>query len=498
MDFLDPKKRRRHDIQLLLGYVLVGVAILMATTVLIYYANGFGVSRDGSLVQRGLVYVSSQPAGSDLYVNGKKKTQTNTKLNLAVGRYNLTIKRTGYINWARNIIVEGSSVDHYTYPLLLPKTLDPTTLTSFSAQPIVITQSPDKRWLVLQSVPGDTFQAFDLKKNQTEVGIPEPFDVPAGLLTPSLQPATWKVVDWAANNRHILMQRSFTDAAGAQKEYVLVDTQRPDGSHNLTREFALIPTQQLSLRDKDPELYYIYTPETALLSTAELDNAVAEIFQTNVLAFKPYGKDVLLYATNDGASEGEARIILRDETKSYFIRTVSRSDSYLLDLARYDSDWFVAAGSAKDQRVFYYRNPVESIGKSSGGRPTPIFVFRMNTPNKLAFSANAQFIALQNGTDVYVYDNEFERAYQYAAPAPIDGPEKYATWLDGHRLVYVSGGKQVVVDYDGINFRSLVQTDAAVGGFFDRDNRYLYTFSTSDGATGPQLVSTPLRTPEDL
>lgn len=501
MDFLDPKKRRRHDVQLILGYVLVGIAILMATTVLIYYANGFGVSRDGSLVQRGLVFVSSQPTGADLYVNGKKKTKTNAKLNLATGRYNVAIKRPGYVNWTRNIIVEGSSVDHYVYPLLFPRDLMTTSLTTLEARPSLITQSPDKRWLMAHIMPGDTFAVYDLKKEQTEVGVPEPLNIPADVVTTAAQPATWEFVEWSTNNRHVLMKRSYaptSEGSVAAVELILVDIQRPEGSHNLTRELGLTSTARLSLRDKSPDTYYIYNPDTKIVSVASIDKPIPVVLQRGVLAFKPHGENMILYATDEGAADSEARIILRDDKKSHYLRSVPRGDTYLLDLARYDGDWYVAAGSASDGKVFLYENPIDSIDANSGGRPTVDFVFKMNNPMRLSFSANAQFLAVQNGKEIYVHDAEFNRAYRYIAPEFVDGQSVLATWVDGHRLTYVSGGRQVVVEYDGINDRILAAADEAYGGYFDRDNRYVYTFSTSEGAVAPQLLSTPLRTPDDL
>lgn len=498
MDFLDPEKRRRNTIQLLLGYVLVAIAVIMATVVLIYYANGFGMSRNGSLVQRGLVFVSSQPAGADLYVNGKKKARTNTKLNLSTGRYSFDIKRPGYADWSRKIIVEGSSVDHYIYPLLFPKQLTSTPTTTFEAVPNVSSQSPDKRWVLLQTSNGDTFQQFDLKKSQTEVGQSTSIELPATIITPTIQPSTWAVIEWASNNRHVLMQRSYTTAEGAKKEYILLDRQRLEGSHNLTNDLTLEAGAELSLRDKNPEEYFVYQPDTDLLGTASLSSPTVKPLQPDVLAFRAHGRNDILYATDAGAAENETRIVLRDDKKSYYLRSVARSDTYLLGLAKYDGDWQVAAGVTTANKVFLYQNPIQSINASSGGRPTANFVFNIPKPTNVSFSANAQLLAVQNGTEFHVYDAEFNRAYRYKSPSTIEGPKQYANWLDGYHFTYVSGGKQVVMDYDGINYRALAAADSALEGYFDPDTKYLYTFSTPQNTVATQLLSTPLRTPADL
>ena len=86
MDFLDPKKRARHTIIILTGYVLIGVAIIIATIVLLYQAYGFGLNRNGSVIQNGLLFFSSQPAPADIYINGKlSKSQDEHPTGLAVG-----------------------------------------------------------------------------------------------------------------------------------------------------------------------------------------------------------------------------------------------------------------------------------------------------------------------------------------------------------------------------------------------------------------------------
>src|SRR5438128_1981144 len=97
MDFLDPKKQRAHMIRLIVGYVLIGVAILIATLILLYQAYGFGLGKDGEIIQNGLVFVSTQPSGADIYIDGKHKdSRTNTRLQLPEGSYQLELRREGY------------------------------------------------------------------------------------------------------------------------------------------------------------------------------------------------------------------------------------------------------------------------------------------------------------------------------------------------------------------------------------------------------------------
>jgi K+-transporting ATPase c subunit len=108
MDYLDPKKQRQHTILLIIGYICIGVAIIIATFVLVYQANGYVVNGDGTVIQNGLVFFSSQPHPAQIYVDNKlAKVRTNARDTLPAGIYKIRISRTGYQNWQRTIEVDG-------------------------------------------------------------------------------------------------------------------------------------------------------------------------------------------------------------------------------------------------------------------------------------------------------------------------------------------------------------------------------------------------------
>jgi hypothetical protein len=295
MDFLDPKKHRAHMIKLMIGYVLIAVMVLLATVTLIYYAYGFGVNRNGELVQKGLVFVSSEPSGAQVRLNSKYLDNTNTKLTIDVGDYRLNLHRDGYHDWNRHIEVRGSSVSHYVYPFLVPATLNPTVVKSYDTVPILSTLSPDRRWLVtLQDAATGVFEMADLRKDQDTVGQTTTFTLPAELMSPSSgAPPTWELVEWSNNNRHMLFKRTYQTKAGPKFEYILVDRQRPEGSHNLTRNLSLAPTK-LTLLDKQPDAYYLYDAATKELSTATLGEPTPVKQLSHVLDYKTHGRRLVL------------------------------------------------------------------------------------------------------------------------------------------------------------------------------------------------------------
>src|SRR4029078_5340145 len=163
MDFFDPQKQKEHTIRLAVGYVVIGLVLLAATTILLYRAKGFGVDKHGQIIQNGLVFVSSHPSGADIYVNGKRyKDATNTRMDVPAGQYVVELRRDGYRPWKRGLPVGGGKVTRFDYLRLFPTTLAPVAAKSYAAPPSLFTQSVDYRWLLVATPEQNAFDLFDL------------------------------------------------------------------------------------------------------------------------------------------------------------------------------------------------------------------------------------------------------------------------------------------------------------------------------------------------
>lgn len=496
MDFLDPKKQRSHEIRLLVGYVLIGLAILIGTVVLLYQAYGFGIDKDGEVVQSGLVFVSSQPNGAEIVIDNKPyKDTTNSRMQLPEGEYDLAVRREGYRPWQRKIEVDGGSVSRYDYPLLIPNTLAPTAVKNYTASPAFSTQSPDRRWVLVQQ-PGSllAFDMYDIGDFEQVAARTTNFSLPQAVVAASDGEQSWKLVEWSTNNRHVVLEHTYPGGS----EYVLVDRLEPQESLNLTKTLGLAAGQVLTLRDKKFDKYYIHDPAAKTVSSGSVQEAtVLTPVLTGVVAFKSYGNDKLLYATDAGAPAGKVLTMLRDGDTTYAIQELTAGAPYLLDLARYDGKWYVAVGASVENKAYVFENPQDVRKTGRVKNLVPRHVLRVTTPNYLAFSSNTRFIMIENATSFAVYDAETDEGYTYATAQPLDPGIMHANWMDGHRITYVSGGKVVIFDYDNINFQTLSPASPAYLPFFDRDYRNLYTIAppAANGQAGFTL--TPLLTEED-
>jgi hypothetical protein len=490
MDYLDPKKQFRHRIIMLVGYVLIAIAITIATLVLLYQAYGFGIGKNGTVIQNGLTFFSSQPHPANIYINNQiESVTTNTRLALPAGIYHIKLTRTGYRGWQRSIELDGGSVEHFDYPFLFPTTLTNKKIHPFAAAPGLFTQSPDRRWLLVET-PGSmtNFEVYDLK-NPTKT--PTDISLPANLLTKATTSESWLLEEWADDNQHVVLQHNY----GGKTEFILVDHTNPTQSLNLNTTLSSSPTK-LTLNNKKYDRYYLYDAPTGVLQTASLQTPAAAPVQQHVLAYQSYGTGTLLYVTSSGAPAGKVLAKLAIGGHTYTIHSFPAGTTYLVDLTKYGNTLYVAAGAGSEDKVYIYEDPVGQLNAFPKQGLAPAQVLHVKAPAYLSFSSNAQFIVTENANQFGIYDIENTKGYSYTVNQPLDAPQVHASWMDGDRLTYVSGGKLVVFDYDNANHQTLMPASSPYLPAFGPD--YKNVFALAPGAAGQlDLIQTFLLAPAD-
>lgn len=469
MDFLNPAKKRAHRNRLIVGYILIAIAIGLVTTILVFQSYGYDLDRKtGAIIQNGLVFVAAQPEAASIYLNNKQYTnQGNARLVLPSDVYKLELKRDGYRDWYRTFSLAGGTIERLTYPFLFPVNLNTQNRKVYTSSPAFASQSPDRRWILVQR-PGqwEVFDVFDANDAEKE---PTAITLPTGLMAASSRHQL-QLIEWSTDNRHLLVRHDFDGG----HEFIVIDHEAPSQSFNVNKTFNRNPSQ-VTLRDKRFDHFYLYDQATKKLDYAELKTPTAiQPILDNVLSYKTHGDDMILYVTDQQASAGKARVMLKDKDSSYPVREVALSPTYQLALARYDNAWFVAGGATTEGRVYVYKNPLDTVKQASAEPLIPVSVLRVNNPEWLEFSANTQFIALQGGQQFAVYDAENERDYRYEIKEPLDLQSPRVSWMDGHRLIINSAGSMVVFDYDGINVQTITENLAGMPAFFDRDYKLLY------------------------
>jgi hypothetical protein len=492
MDFLDPLYNRRHITRLYIGYCLVAIAIFLAVTMLLLIAYGFQLSKNGQVIQNGLLFASSKPVGATVYIDGiSKEKQTNTRLNIAEGSYELELKRDGYRDWQHRIDIVGGRVFRYDYPLLFPETLNTTTLSTLSTTaPGMVTQTPDHRHLLLQQSPRvPTFAMFDLKNPNAP---PVALTIPSTAYTPG-GTQSWQVVQWSSDNVHLLLKHGF----GAKStEYVLFDRETPTDSVNLSVRFKTSPTR-LTMIDNKFDRYYLYSSTDGSLRRATLDEPTPQVFLTNVLEYEPYKADTILYVTSVSDVKTQVEVHLQTNGRDYMLHRLPKAGAYHMAVSAYSGDTYVALADPSTKLVYIYRNPLTRLSSALTAAPTVSLKFA--SPTFVEFSAGGRFVLAERGANFATYDAEYKQSSSYTMTQPIDKGQTHAVWLDGAHLQYVSNNQLYVFDYDGTNPQLLVPATVGQTAHYDNNYSFVYTVAPPTTATKQRyvLTSTSLRTPAD-
>jgi len=146
--------------------LIIFAIFLLIFVLFIAYARGYRLDvKKKSLTPTGIIAVTSNPRAAKIYVNGELKGATDMSLTLPPGSYSIDVKKDGYLDWKRTIVLKGELVmvaDAY----LFPQNSSLTPLTNLGVGKIVAIDQTDK--LLLFSQMGqedkDGIYVFDQSK----------------------------------------------------------------------------------------------------------------------------------------------------------------------------------------------------------------------------------------------------------------------------------------------------------------------------------------------
>ena len=492
MEFLDPANERRSRVMLFIEYGLVAIAITFASLILLYWSYGFSLNREGEVQQNGLVFISSDPQGASITLNGEVSTnQSNARLSLESGKYDIKVSLAGYRDWQHSVTVDGSDIQRLDYLKLIPETLKTTEVEKFDKAPLLASQSPNRRWLVIKdAITPALFSVFDFRNPESPNIIQITLSETA--FTAGDGENTWKAVEWSSDNRHVLLQHTYSIAGVVATEYIVFDRTSSEQSRNLTTQLKLTADETPQFFDKQSNQFYVYNMATKVLRSTDLDGQEIVAATENVIDYKTYGNDTVLYVTEKITTDG---IIQRfatfkngeDQMQLRQLSAPTANGTYLLDVAKYSNTWYIVVGETAGRGVYVFKNPL-SQKLLDDKMPKPWRFLRRNNPTNVSFSSNARFLLVQSGQDCTVYDAENVITRQFSIDQPLQPPDANIRWMDGFHLTYTSQGKSHLIDFDKRNHQVLVPILPEYTPFFVPNNDYIFTLAPT--AQGTSLTST--------
>src|SRR5579864_8399299 len=89
------------------------VLLLTGTALIGIYGRGYEINfRSGKpeITGTGLLVLTSNPDGAQVYINDKLTTATNNTINLPPGSYNVKISKQGSFDWKKTLVIQKEIV----------------------------------------------------------------------------------------------------------------------------------------------------------------------------------------------------------------------------------------------------------------------------------------------------------------------------------------------------------------------------------------------------
>ncbi len=486
MDYLDPKKKKASIRRLYLGYGLIAIAIGLATLIMLYLGSGFYPSSDGTLIQNGMLYINSSPAETKITLNGKEqRSQTDARLVVPGGVYDILLTRDGYRPWERTINLEDGKVRRIAYPRLFPISLRTNVVQTTTEQPDLVSGSPDRRFL-LSHFPSNPLN-FVLMSTERPYDAPVNLGVPVSEVDAPQSPASVEVVEWTEDARFCLIKRN----AGGALEYLVLDREQPGLVINVTRRLALPADAKVSMRDRAYNRYVVLLPAAKTISYVDLDSpSTPSVVATGAVDFVSFESDKVLFISELDTDKMRAQFY--QAGKTYQIKDLSKSDKYFLELAKFGRMIVMIVGSAADGKVSVYRNPAEYLRSNSDKTfPLATATLKVDKPRFASFSTDASIAMLYGEQQFATHEFDADRSYNFDMTLPYDSSQEIR-WMDGARFNVISDNTVYAIDFDGSNQQKLVAARPQFGVYFDKDYKNLFSFLVNKDSSLYQVTETAL------
>lgn len=478
MDFLDPKLRKAHSQRLFIGYVLMAIAVSLGTLVLLFAAYGYDVDRKtGEVIQNGTIYLETEPSGAKVTVDDvTQDSDTSTRLALPGGKsYQIGLSKDGYRSWKRTLSLDGGSIERLNYVWLLPKDIKTKEVQLYSQNPVITSQSPDlKKLLVLQVGQNYAFDLYNLEKTDEA---PSVISVPDSVLSAPKQAGSLSIVEWTKDSKHILVRRDYE----SKKEFILLDLQDASKSLNITSIYDNNAGQVTLVNNKSQSVYSLSSTNGQLRKINLESGASTIMVESNVLSYADYGEDTFVYTTSVGAESGKVNFrIAREAGISYLLKSLPISELYLHQINEYDNDEYVAIGTNKSSAVYIFKNPYDTLKDGKVNDLLNLAVLRGQNTRSIEFSLkDKRNISVQSDRGVVVYDIEGDRQFSFMPPTGTS-----LSWVGDYRFSYVYENSFYVVDFDGSYDNKIVVVGVSTRGYFSPNYKKLITLSPSVSVSG--------------
>lgn len=398
---------------------------LIATPLIVLYTMGYRYNLAKGRVQKtGIIRVTSEPKGADIYLNGIKYElgQTPARVEkLLPGDYEIKLSKEGYYDWQKKLPVYENGTTFAEKIILWKKStaknLTTSSVSSWLVSPDknIIATTDDREAISLININSGIFG--ELSGGNTEV------------ITKINDQDLLRLLSFSPSGRYLLLQ-----ATKSQKiSYFLVDTlnktnQKISGDYTIIKWDNSADTLYGLIKS---ELYSL-NPTTLKASIAVKNFAVDDFYINNKNFYSI--KDSTVYKQVNG--------------EAILIEKINCSDCQISEI--------------KSNRL---------IAKNNNGR---MFIVDLNRQIR-TIEITAKSTDWLSANSLIIYNDNEIFIYELAKDTPelitrLGSPILFAIWHpNGRNLIFSSEGKIKIIELDNRELRNIIDISAMPGKFIAAD-----------------------------
>lgn len=461
-------------------YIAMTLAVVTLVFVLVFVMLGYRYNNnDGRIEQGGLVQFDSRPNGANVTIDGQLfRTRTPSKDTLTAGAHSITIGRSGYHTWQKNIDVTPGSVLWLSYARLIPTDLTPKSVADFSTVSSSAV-SPSGKWMaVKESKATPEIKLADISGDTVKMST---LTIPTNAYTAAAAGKThvFTLADWDSDNRHIIVKHTY---GGDRTEWLVVDTRDASATKNVTTLLDIQATKMIFAGNDSGRLYAqigtdvrkidlsaatISRPLVAKVAEFSLFNDTTIVYST---ALDPATKTRSVGYYKDGEKAAVPLRTVTDDGKAQFHLALGRYFGSMYEIIAYGSDVTVLTGDLPES--------AEEAAKLKE-------VTKLTFPGGVRYVSvrtDGRFVVMQSGDIYKTYDLELkkETATKLAGKAPVTQKLK---WLDGYYAWSDRDGMLRLYEFDGTNQHDIMTVVPGQDVTLTANSKYLYGINKSADGT---------------
>lgn len=441
-------------------YGVMTLSVLGISALAVLFTLGYRLDKAGSFDQGGLVQFRTLPSGAIVRVDGKRTATTPAKATLSAGAHDISMQRSGYREWTKQINIAAGQLLWLDYARLIPNSVTTTTVQAFDKLDS-LQFSPDRKWALLLPEAGQPSVVLaDLR--DSEKPALQTLTLPAGSWTASPDPHSFILQEWNIGSRYMLIKHTY----GTTTEFLRFDREQPDKVINLSRTLG-----QLSLAhfagDNPAIIYGILGGQLQQYDTNNANNT--KTFATAIV------NDFVVYRDNRLAIVGErdgkrivSYIVNGVET---IVQTYEPTTGVLIALNNYFNDDYLAV--AVGDQISIYRSP-KDVGTTLPAKVFADFQIKdgAGAVQWLSFSGNGRLLVAQSGATYTTYDLELSR--QTTTTVGVAAQQRFY-WLDDYTLAIDVDNVLRLREFDGANQQDISSVVSGYRVSLSEDGNYIYS-----------------------